>query len=491
MAALIVVLNLVLLAVVTFDRWYSPLTRGAIRSAFLGSGDAVFQVKPYLQPGDAPAGRGDDRESLVLLWQTADRDALWSVEVQGKPDGPWNKTEPPSERRVAVSGVSPFRLYRAVLSGLARGAGFTYRVRRAGASVFEARGSTPRPAGQAHRVAVFGDCAAGTWEQNAVAYQTYLSRPDYVMITGDVVYMRGRISEYLDRFFPVYNNDDASPGSGAPLLRSTLFYAAPGNHDLIERNLDKQPDALGFYYYWAQPLNGPTRPAGTPSLKGSEARRKAFLDVAGPAYPRMANFSFDYGDVHWTVLDTNTYVDWTNADLRGWLDADLASARNAAWRFVVFHHPPFNSSKAHADDQRLRVLAPSLEKGKVTVVFNGHVHNYQRTRPLRFVVETTAEGKDRTHGPQGQLNGHFSLDRTYDGTTHTRPDGVIYIVTGAGGARLYNVDQHDVPTSWKDYTARFVSNIHSLTLVDVTPDTLTLRQVSSTGKELDRFLITR
>ena len=36
------------------------------------------------------------------------------------------------------------------------------------------------------------------------------------VVTGDIVYSRGRISEYATRFFPVYNADDASPGRGAP-----------------------------------------------------------------------------------------------------------------------------------------------------------------------------------------------------------------------------------------------------------------------------------
>ena len=29
----------------------------------------------------------------------------------------------------------------------------------------------------------------------------------------------------------------------------------------------------------------------------------------------MANFSFDYGNAHWTVLDSNKNVDWTDPSL--------------------------------------------------------------------------------------------------------------------------------------------------------------------------------
>ena len=39
------------------------------------------------------------------------------------------------------------------------------------------------------------------------------------MIPGDIVYTRGRVSEYRENFWPVYNAEDASPSVGAPLLR--------------------------------------------------------------------------------------------------------------------------------------------------------------------------------------------------------------------------------------------------------------------------------
>jgi acid phosphatase type 7 len=492
LALLLLVLTLAGVAVAYSGR----LTPGLLRAAF-GAGKGAFQVKPYLQPGDPSNAGQDGKESLTLLWQSADRADVdaWAVEVRAEPDGPWREAAPPSSRRVAVDGVPPFRLYRAALTGLSPGAEFAYRVRLGGAVVFEARGSARKAAGRPHRFVVFGDGGADTWAQTAVAYQTFRAQPDYVVVTGDVVYMRGRASDYLNHFFHVYNADEPSPVKGAPLLRSTLFLAAPGNHDLIDRDLDRFPDGLAFFYYWAPPSNGPAVAAGaegTPTLRGSEKHRRAFLDAAGPAYPRMANYSIDYGDAHWTVLDTNTYADWTAPAFRDWLDADLASAQHAAWRFVAFHHPPFHSSKAHADDQRMRLLAPAFEKGKVAVVFTGHVHNYQRSRPLRFVAgPPPADGGGKAYGPTGVVEGRLTIDTAYDGGSRTEPSGVIYIVSGGGGAKLYNTDQNDDPKSWRDYTARFVSNVHSLTVADVTPESLTIRQVSDEGTELDRFVITR
>lgn len=461
-------------------------------------GNRAFQVEPYLQPGDTPDGSvagAADTEGLVLLWQTSDTGAEWSVELGGSDQKPWAPTGRPSFRRIDVGStdVPPFRLYRSALTGLAPGSSFSYRVRRGGETVFQAEARTRNRAGAAQRFAVFGDCAADSTGQRAIAYQVHRSRPDYAVITGDVVYSRGRVSEYLDHFFSVYNAGRAERAVGAPLLRSTLVYASPGNHDLNGSDLDKYPDGLAFFYYWSQPRNGPalrTDGPDAPRLKGSDARRQAFLEAAGPAFPRGGNFSFDHGGAHWTIIDSNPYSDWTGQTLRNWLEADLASpaAQRAAWRFVAFHHPPFSSSKAHRDDQRMRLIAPLLERGKADVVFAGHVHNYQRTLPMRFVAEPV---DGRAFGPNGQVPGTWTLDRAFDGQHQTRPDGPIYIVTGAGGARLYDPDQTDNPASWQPFTARFVSTVHSFTVVDATTEALTVRQVDLEGRELDRFLITR
>ena len=307
-----------------------------------------FLVRPYLQLGDDPTAAGAG--GLRVLWQTEDLDAAWVLEYSTRAGG---RLAAGRCRRAGAG--SPCRgIPRAPgLPGDARPA-WSRAARSRTGCVAGVRSSSrpearaPKAAGQPYRFAVFGDCGAGTAEQKAVAYQTYQARPDFLLIAGDIVYTRGRISEYREKFWPVYNADVASPAAGAPLLRSTLFVAAPGNHDIAARDLGKYPDGLAYFCYWDQPLNGPIGQEGgrsVPLLYGPEANRTAFLQAAGPAYPRMANFSFDYGNAHWTVLDSNPYVDWTDPDLRAWVERDLAAAKDATWRFVAFHHPPFNSSQ--------------------------------------------------------------------------------------------------------------------------------------------------
>jgi hypothetical protein len=117
------------------------------------------------------------------------------------------------------------------------------------------------------------------------------------------------------------------------------------------------------------------------------------------------------------------------------------------------------------------------------------VHNYQRSYPLRFAAEDDLGGKGS--GKRELIGGRWVLDRRYDGSRNTRPEGVIYLVTGAGGASLYNPEQQDDPSTWSEFTCRFISKLHSLTVADVDGTKLTIRQLSLQGEELDRFTLTR
>jgi 3',5'-cyclic AMP phosphodiesterase CpdA len=425
---------------------------------------------------------------MVILWHTPDIVQSWDVQVKKPTDKKWSGPIEAVSTRVAVRGIEPHRVFRAQVKDLKRGEEFDYRVLRKGEAVFEARARARKTKDQPYRFVVFGDCGAGTPESREIAFQAYQAKPDFVFLPGDIVYSRGRISEYRTKYFPVYNAAIASPETGAPLIRSTLFVGAPGNHDIAKPDLTLYPDSLAYFMYWSQPLNGPRMEIGNPSTPAfaaaTEEERQAFLAAAAATYPRMANFSFDYGNAHWTVLDSNPNVNWMEPALSDWLAKDLASAKSATWRFVAFHHAGFNSSKAHFNEQGMRRLSEVFEAGGVDIVFNGHVHNYQRSFPMRFKTSPAAAMKS-------PVGGEWTLDKTFDGIARTKPDGVIYLVTGAGGARVYNPEQHDAPATWQPFTDKFYSIVNSFTVVDAGGDQLSIRQITKDGKEVDRFVVTR
>ncbi len=453
---------------------------------------SLFFANPYLQIGAVPTS-----QSLDLLWQTTDLKSVWFVETKASAKSKWVKMTAPTASKVAVAGIESHLVYRAALTGLTSGSTFIYRVLKNGKEVFSANAEAPRSADQAFRFAAFGDIGAGTPEAKQIANGVYNSKPNFVLVPGDIVYEEGLISEYQKIFWPIYNANKVD-NVGVPLMCSVPFVGAVGNHDSSANDLDKHPDGLAYYHYWDQPLNGPiskTKVGYVPDLVGTEANKNAFLEGAGDRFPRMANFSFNYGNAHYTVIDADTYVDWTDKDIKDWVTKDLEDSKEMTWHFVVYHHPGFSSSIDHFEQQQMRLLAPIFEKGNVDVVFNGHVHNYQRTFPMHFAPEKNGTlligGKDNKTLRGRVVTGRWSLDKKFDGKTNTKPNGVIYIVTGAGGQTLYDPEQENDSDTWQKFTDKFIATVHTFTVADVNGKTLKISQEDAKGKVIDEFVITK
>lgn len=139
------------------------------------------------------------------------------------------------------------------------------------------------------------------------------------------------------------------------------------------------------------------------------------------------------------VLDSNR-VHSERQEL--WLKRHLRDSR-ARWQVVTFHHPPYNCGEhSRQADEIRREWTPVFRRFDVDLVLSGHEHSYQRFEEL---------------------------------------DGVTYVVTGGGGATLY--DLGDCPD---DYP-RLVSSaeeFHHLRLV-VTGSRLFIRSVTPDGRTID------
>ncbi len=446
----------------------------------LASQVGTLSVTPEVQLGERADGRSD---AVSLVWQSPDAEVPFAVRYA---QGGAPRSAAIAFRTIRVEGTDPHRVYTAVLKGLKPGVRVDYKVLLGTDVRYAASVTAPKSDRQAYRVTVFGDCGVAGAEQAQIAYQAHLTKPDMVVLTGDLVYSRGKISEYRKNFFPYYTSELASPKNGAPLFANALTVAAAGNHDILQRDFATSPELLAYFYYWSQPLNGPLRTVGapsTPTLSGPEDRQRAFLAGAGPNYPTMANYSFDYGNAHWTVLDANGYVGWDDPSLRKWLANDLAKASRKTWRFVVYHQPGFHSSANHQGEKQMRSVADLFEQGHVDVVFNGHVHNYQRSKPIQVGPKAGASKEELAKDD-------WPVDAAFDGVRSTRPKGVLYIVSGAGGASLYNPELNGRPESWKPYQQDYHA-VFSFSDVTVDGRTFRMRQVDKDGKEIDRFTITK
>lgn len=506
-----------------------PGPKGALPPALSVPG--AFLIPPYLQLGPAPSPT-----QLALLWHTPETNATWAVNVYR--GGQWKPAGAVTFVKVNVPSEPQHRVYTATLSHLAPGARFAYQVTRDGHVVFQDRGMALKGKGQSQRVAVVGDLVttspASQQDFRRLANQVGSTRPDLLVVPGDIVNMEGHAGQYRDLFFPAINADRGT-SSGGSVLRRTVMAACLGNNDTDRvfeyrggrLSFTPQPNGLAYYYYFSQPLNGPAfavnhDPANahkmmTPVLSPRNAF-SGFLAAAQDRFPAMANFSFDSGGVHWTILDSNLYSQWAYshrtlpnhtwsnrtpeadalvAQLKDWLDKDLAAARGADWRFVVFHHPAFNLSHEvnwKYGETWMRQIWPILEKHRVAMVFTGHLHSYQRTRPLRFTPKP-AGASDKAHfgNPANILE-----DTAFQGHGGaTKADGVIHIVTGAGGA---NPKDYPYPPGHPDYPGQTPPKPYPVHLrwrtpcfsqLDIAPGRVDFKQIGMDGTVLDQFVLTK
>ncbi|MBU0638760.1 MAG: metallophosphoesterase [Planctomycetes bacterium] len=178
------------------------------------------------------------------------------------------------------------------------------------------------------------------------------------------------------------------------------------------------------------------------------------LPENGPAdLPPERNYWFDYASARIAIIDSNIDLPGLRDAVAPWLEEVMAS-EEPRWKFAVLHHPPYTGGAYEPDERIQQALVPTFEMASLDMVFVGHDHMYQRTYPI-LVDQVVPPGR-----------------------------GVVYIVTGAGGARLYDAKP---PGERPTYVAALHNEIHSFTHVAIDGDMLSLRQIALGGDVLDTW----
>lgn len=316
------------------------------------SGELSFLVKPMLQFGT--------QNSMTIVCETSQPT---KVDVSYGGSALFGK-------KVSTSNLSS--ISEVTISGLEPNTRYFYRVECA-----DEKGRTLKSEIRSFQTAITPDRAwafaiVGDTQRNPevtkkCADGAYALRPNFMLHCGDVVDDGFAKNQWIkDLFEPC-----------SELLSNIPMYPVIGNHE---------KDSHWYYDYFALPK---------------------------PEY----YYTFHYGNAQFFMLDTNRPLK-PGSEQYVWLEKELAASK-AAWKIAAHHHPCFSSDEDdYGDHVRGKPLSiygyghPNAkqaialyEKYGVDIVFNGHIHVYERTWPI--------------------LNMSINLKK-----------GVRYITSGGGGGHL-------------------------------------------------------
>jgi hypothetical protein len=178
------------------------------------------------------------------------------------------------------------------------------------------------------------------------------------------------------------------------------------------------------------------------------------LPCNGPKGFEEEFYSFDYGNVHVTVV--NSWVFSGEQKLTGeqldaldaWVALDLASS-DAVWKIVLTHVPLY---PVHSDTTGVTAREhwiPLFEKYGVSLMLVGHQHVYSRLKPLTGGVPDYEDGITQIMGNSGM--------KFYDSADETLAERTIYNVSNyeiiSVDGNSLTVQAFDIDGNELDYVA--------------------------------------
>jgi predicted phosphodiesterase len=289
-----------------------------------------FTIIPYVT--------STDQNSSVIHWypQTFIPDELFYAN-----ESFYNKTGS-YDHSVRVNNT--FLPHKISLKGLESGTRYHYALQQDGTTVINHSFRTFAEKGACSFI-VYGDTREQMpyftqLERHRIVANRIAGEPNisFVINTGDLVNNPDDPEEW-DRFFT----------AGKMLFATTTYAAVRGNHD---SNSSFSNDFFGTDWI----------------------------------------YSIDCGDAHIAILDSTDYAHLSLAEQARWLKTDLESADT--WKIVILHHPLYTSEENHFGgfENLQKAFEPVFLSENVSVVFNGHVHAFERIEKSGIMYFTEGRG---------------------------------------------------------------------------------------------------
>ena len=375
----------------------------------------------------------DNSTSRTIMWQSDSSEA--DAVIEYRVDGAENIQSIGATDKVFTDDGSTTYIHEGTLTGLTPSTKYEYRIgygddRRSDWYSLETAGSS------VYDVLIYPDSQSGDysgWEQ----------------VVKDSAHRNPRTALYISMGDPVDNGEQDYQwrtwlNSIRPLSANVPLAPTLGNHEMY--TLDwKMREPRAYLNYFDVPPNG------------NETFNRRY-------------YSYDFGDVHYVVLDTMLYEsnhednhDTHHPDLYDievqWLRQDLA-ANTKKWTVVLMHRDPFQyafdrpgASRAAGFAEEGVLFMPIFDEFNVDLVLSAHLHSYRNRGHVR----------------------NFERDAS----------GPLYILTGiAGDAGRPNWKKHPLDV----YVAPDREKNNYMTMT-VTPNKLIVKAFLPDGTQLDESVI--
>lgn len=309
------------------------------------------------------------------------------------------------------------------------------------------------------RLWVLGDSGTANSEAAGVrdAFGAFSAfRPAHlVLMLGDNAYPDGTDSQYQAAVFDMYPD----------WLKNTVFWPTLGNHD--GHTADSASQSGPYYDIFCLPTAG---------------------EAGGLASGTEAYYSFDYGNMHFIVLESYETDRSPTGAMLAWAAADIAGTVQE-WIIAFWHHPPYTKGSHNSDteggliDMRENAL-PIMEMYGVDLVLSGHSHSYERSFLLdgHYGLSTTLTETMKIDGGDGREDGNGAYEKPLGQGTPN--EGAVYFTAGSSGKK----------SSGKplNHPAMFISmEVLGSVVLDVYGHRLDATFLDSTGNVQDYFTLTK
>jgi predicted MPP superfamily phosphohydrolase len=415
-----------------------------------GGGTANVERGPYLQKGSPT--------SVVVRWRTDV--PTESVVNYGTSLGSLSQTAsdllPKTEHELEITGLTAETKY---YYNVANSSGVI--VSEASDLYFETHPAVGTS--QPYKFWILGDAGTANNDQRAVrdAYYNYVgnNHTDGILFLGDNAYNSGTDSEYQNAMFENMYEDK---------LKNTIAWSTLGNHDGYSADSNSQTGP--YYDIFTFPTAG---------------------ESGGMASGTEAYYSFDYGNIHFIVLDSYETDRSVGGTMYNWAQSDIQNTTQE-WIVAFWHHPPYTKGSHDSDDESELIdmrqnFLPMLEGNGVDLVLSGHSHSYERSYLINGHYGNSDSFNSGTHtvGTTGSGDGKTDGNGAYVKETSgpEAGDGAVYITTGSAGKATYL--QSDGPHEAMKETFLELGSC----ILEVNGNTLNVKFIRETGAIDDYFTI--